>query len=441
MKRLLVFLLVFILTFSLVACGGDDEVSEDESKEISSVGKDNDEKSKDEASESKDISNDAKDDESDDTSEDESNLPKFTNKFVSFSDAVSPSLKATDTTSVRFTKVNEAAEEGDVVLFTKDFGATISTGSETYEDYAVLVCTYDHKVFKYTKTSLKLVGKDDEKAKTKIPADGFVIAVHKEQKTEIAHLNNIKDDSVFFVHGVQIGDVSATMKKAAKKPTIDGKITETEYGKVIWDVDENNTAWDYSQFEEGNYYAKAKVYATYDDKNLYVGVIVDSPEHYNPLKEKDDPKSMYKYECIQVNVSTEDPLGDYMSENFDYAINKKAIDEGVLKQYGFGVNEDGETLLCIWMGAKADFTGEAKCIRDDDNQMTYYEASIPWEEFGTKDKPFEFKDIEKIGFSVSINSTTKADADAGTWKNIRMRDGGGIIARNDFTKIASITLK
>jgi len=44
---------------------------------------------------------------------------------------------------------------------------------------------------------------------------------------------------------------------------------------------------------------------------------------------------------------------------------------------------------------------------------------------------------KEFGLSISINSTNEADdkATPRKWKNIKYRDGGGIILRNDWTKI------
>ena len=189
-----------------------------------------------------------------------------------------------------------------------------------------------------------------------------------------------------------------------------------------------------------SYYATAVIYAAYDNNNLYVAVIVDSPYHYCPLDQA-GASGMWKYECIQVNVSSKDPKGDYISENFDYVINPKAVNEGIVRQYGFAANDAGESIHVVWIGVEKEFTGTSVSIRDSVNQKTYYEVAIPWTELGSEEYPFELKTGEKIGLSISINSTSKDDEDNEIWKNIKMRDGGGIILRNDWSKIASATLK
>ena len=83
------------------------------------------------------------------------------------------------------------------------------------------------------------------------------------------------------------------------------------------------------------------------------------------------------------------------------------------------------------------FTGECKVVRNDDDKTTTYEVAIPWAEIGLDkvDSGTEF------GFSISINSTNEADIEAGTWKTITLRDGGGILWRNDWSKIPVATIE
>lgn len=461
MKKLLALLLVSVLFFSLVACGDDpvddesksdvstsdvssgdtdESISEDDESVEDSV--DDSKEESDEISEDDEESGDVSDDVSKDESEDDDDetMPAFTNKFISFADAVGVAARATDSTSIRLTKVNETAKNGDVVLFTRKFGANIASGKETYEDFAVLVATYDHSEFGYKKTAFYPVGADDKKKATKIPADGFVVVVSKAQETEIAHLGNIEDTHKFHVHGIQVTEIAIDLAKTKKAPTIDGNISSSEYGKAKWVVNEKNVLWDYSQFEKDNYYATAEIYMTYDDTNLYLGVIVDSPFHYNPV-EQSNASSMYQYECIQVNLSSEDPTGSYMSEHFDHVLVGTAVNEGVVRQYGFAANDNKDTVSVVWMGIDKTFTGETVCLRDDTLEKTFYEVSIPWSELGSTDKPFDVKKAKTVGVSVSINSTNKEDIDAGRWKNIKLRDGGGIIGRNDFSKMARVNLK
>lgn len=437
MKKVIASILAVVMLLFLVACGtteGDESSAAASSTPPASTSKD---ESKTTSSDSDDESSTASSDTSSEESDPGPELPAYLTNFVSFAEARTPTLKATDKTSVRLTKIDEAPVEGDIVLFTNAYGDTIAADDETYADFAIVVFEYDHDVFTYVQKSLAEVGEDDTKADTAIPEDGFVLAISSLQTQALANLKNITDKSIVHVHGVQtlaVDEYGITVNKIETAPTIDGVVTEDEWGTPVWDVDEDNKYWSYSSFEKNNYYATAKIYARCDDKNLYFAVVVDSPYHYCPL-DQSGAGGMYSYECIQVNVVDQTPLSDYMLENFDYAVNNKAATEGHIRQYGFAAssNEGNETLSVVWMAAadQAKFTGNCKVVRDEDNKATTYEVSIPWAEIGLDkvDSGTEF------GFSISINSTNEADIEAGTWKNITLRDGGGIIGRNDFSKV------
>mgnify|MGYP001144468911 CR=1 FL=1 len=442
MKKVIASILAVVMLLFLVACGTTegDESSAAASSTPASTSKD---ESKTTSSDSDDESSTASSDTSSEESDPGPELPAYLTNFVSFAEARTPTLKATDKTSVRLTKIDEAPVEGDIVLFTNAYGDTIAADDETYADFAIVVFEYDHDVFTYVQKSLAEVGEDDTKADTAIPEDGFVLAISSLQTQALANLKNITDKSIVHVHGVQtlaVDEYGITVNKIETAPTIDGVVTEDEWGTPVWDVDEDNKYWSYSSFEKNNYYATAKIYARCDDKNLYFAVVVDSPYHYCPL-DQSGAGGMYSYECIQVNIADQSPLSDYMLENFDWAVNKKSSEEGHIRQYGFAAssNEGNETLSVVWMAAadQAKFTGNCKVVRDEDNKATTYEVSIPWAEIGLDkvDSGTEF------GFSISINSTNEADIEAGTWKNITLRDGGGIIGRNDWSKIPVATIE
>lgn len=442
MKKVIASILAVVMLLFLVACGTTegDESSAAASSTPTSTSKD---ESKTTSSDSDDESSTASSDTSSEESDPGPELPAYLTNFVSFAEARTPTLKATDKTSVRLTKIDEAPVEGDIVLFTNAYGDTIAADDETYADFAIVVFEYDHDVFTYVQKSLAEVGEDDTKAETAIPEDGFVLAISSLQTQALANLKNITDKSIVHVHGVQtlaVDEYGITVNKIETAPTIDGVVTEDEWGTPVWDVDEDNKYWSYSSFEKNNYYATAKIYARCDDKNLYFAVVVDSPYHYCPL-DQSGAGGMYSYECIQVNIADQSPLSDYMLENFDWAVNKKSSEEGHIRQYGFAAssNEGNETLSVVWMAAadQAKFTGNCKVVRDEDNKATTYEVSIPWAEIGLDkvDSGTEF------GFSISINSTNEADIEDGTWKNITLRDGGGIIGRNDWSKIPVATIE
>ena len=143
---------------------------------------------------------------------------------------------------------------------------------------------------------------------------------------------------------------------------------------------------------------------------------------------------MWQYECIQVKVSSEDPNGEYIGTNFDHVANNTAVKEGVVRSYGFAVNDVGET--CFYeSGFTTEFTGLAGCSRDDGNQTTVYEVAIPFAEFGITPEAGM-----TMGLTFSINSTNEEDVENGVWKNITYRHGGGVIGRNDWSKVPAVTL-
>jgi hypothetical protein len=77
-----------------------------------------------------------------------------------------------------------------------------------------------------------------------------------------------------------------------------------------------------------------------------------------------------------------------------------------------------------------------KVVRDEENKRTIYEAAIPWSILGSADAPFAPEKGDDIQVSISVNCGSE-DA---KFKNILLRDGGGIIGINDWTKIPTITL-
>lgn len=448
MKKLIAIFLVCFLAFALVACGGDEESSapafgnnssqsaDEGSKSETSKTESSADASKDESDEASD---EVSDEASDEVSEDEGTpTVEFTNKYISWGGELTNgglvAIRATDATSIKISKINDVVGEGDVGVFTYDFGSTIRMADQDYSEFAVAVFEYDHSTFAYMNKSFAAVGEAD--AETEIPEDGYVLVVHSSNTSYVTALTSAVEDSTnqFYPHGIIINDgLHTTIDYASSAPVIDGNVSKSEYGDVIWEIEPDNTLVNYAQFEVNNYYATAEVYATYDDEYFYFGVIVDSPYHENSLTAA-NAGSMYNYESIQVNITSVAPNGDYISEHWDNIIDPTAANSNVVRQYGFCVNDDGETLTTMWMGQNTDsYTVEAVCIRDDANGKTYYEVAIPWSDCGSAENPVDVTEGSQFGFSVSINSGNN------TFKNILLRDGGGIIGLNDWTKVPVIT--
>ncbi len=439
MKRFLVLFLIAVLALSAAACGSDSEqsapaFSNNANSEVNSKEPPK-EPSKAESSEAE-------------SSTPETDTPKqeFIANFISIG-AVDTKVNASSPNSIPLTGVDTQLTEGGIVLFYEDFDAL----KTDLTDFTVAVFEYSKNCFGYV---LKTIYNGSADLKIEFPKDGFVLAIHSSQENYIKKIRNIiaeqtpsegsndvsSSAQTVFVHGLHLYDgADYTVEKAEKPFEIDGFVKKEGEKDSEWEdylidtVNAENPSWSYAQFEVNNYYSTANYYTAYDDDYLYLCVVVDSPYHYCPVSTT-KPNDMYQYECIQVKVSSESPAGDYISENFDHVANNKAATEGVVRSYGFAVNDNGET--CLYEGGiTTEFTGKAACSRDDDSQTTVYEVAIPFAEFGIKPESGM-----TLGLTFSINSTNEDDVAKGVWKNITYRDGGGVIGRNDWSKIPVITL-
>ncbi len=332
-------------------------------------------------------------------------------------------------TAVRLTGIDAALAEGAIVLYTPDCGELPT--AEELADFAVALFDYDQSVFGYVKTDFRAAG---EATDLEVPDDGFAVAAHKSQDVYVKRLESLDDKTTVFPHGLHLSALDYTVKKATVSPAIDGKFVESEWSAYrIDDIDSDNDLWSYDQFEKDDYYATASYYVTYDDDNLYLCVVVSSPYHDCPITQE-TANSMWQYECIQVKVSAEAPDGEYILENFDHVANAKAVNDGVLHSYGFAANDQNET--CYYETGKiTSFPGVAGCSRDDSAQQTVYEVGFPWSELGLTPEAGL-----RLGLTFSINSTNADDFANGIFKNIIYRCGGGVIGRNDWSKVPVITL-
>ena len=361
------------------------------------------------------------------------------NKFVSFqTSAIGTGTNANQNTSVILTGVNSAPAYGSVTLYTREgWGDTLGANGEyDWSEYYVCQVEYDHAKYYFEKK--QLIDPDGEgKADVEIPEYGFVLIVSKYNEVAANHFGNVKDNSRFYAHGLRVvpdDDATYEIYRCDTAPVIDGVVGGGEWSSYLVDnADENNIMWDYSQFEGLEYGVTADIYMTYDDDNLYFCVVVDSDKPNYCTVTQSDAAYMYKYCCIQVNVMNQSPLSEYVSEHYDYVADSTSVNDGVIRQYGFCVNNDGETISVVWMGVDKTFTGEAKVLIDDDN-TTVYEVSIPWAEVNIDN----IEPDKEISVSFSINYSPEEDAKANKWKNVRYLDGGGIIGRNDWVKMPTV---
>lgn len=432
MKKLIAFSLALVMLFAFAACGDETDTSSsapqtESSTAVSSEAASSAEESSAAVSSEEESSEDASSD--DTTSEDDdAELPAFIDNFLSIG-AVDTKVNKTSATAIPLTGVDSDLVYGSIVLYSEDYGTVYG---DDLAEYAVAEFTYDQEYFGYVMTAFYAVGEAED---VEAPEDGFVLAIHSAQNDYVSRTQALTESDTVYPHGLKLSDVvDYDISKAETAPTIDGTFNEDEWKDFYIDeVDAENSAWSYAQFEKDNYYATAKYYSTYDDNYLYLCVVVTSPYHYCPITPA-KANDMWQYECIQVKVSAEDPNGEYIATNFDHVANNTAATEGIVRSYGFAVNDVGET--CYYeSGFTTEFTGLAGCSRDDGNQTTVYEVAIPFAEFEITPEAGM-----TLGLTFSINSTNEEDVDAGVWKNITYRHGGGVIGRNDWSKIPAVTL-
>lgn len=454
MKKLLILLLAISLIACLAACGGDTEESSDPantsstatssgstssgsttSKDTSSATTSKETSSTETPSEDSSVESVEDSDDSSEPVDGELQIAKAISQYVGWKGSVGDGtgltgVRATDATSLPLTAINESPVDGiaSVIAFNYDYGSTIKSDDGSYDDYNILVFTYKHDVFGYVLSS-SLGVDDDGKDSVKIPDDGYVLAVHKNWQSKVDAMKAVDAGTTFYPHGFRATDALDTTIGSGTA-TIDGKVTDAEYGKPVWEIEPYFELANYEQFDSPlEVDVTAKVYMMYDAEYLYVGVVVDSPNHYLPNKD-----SLWRYDSIQVNVLSVDPVSDYFmgSSNWDIVVNSQSTADNVFRQYGFGVTDAGESVGVKYMGA-AEMKAETVCIRDDANQTTTYEAKIPLSECGKTGETIKGEKGTVVGISVSINQGTEEK-----WTNVMLRDGGGVIGLNDMTKVPTI---
>lgn len=430
MKKILAFVLLFALVFAFSACQTDTDTESGNTSSVkpgtsstASVGQTSSTETASKEASSAGTSS------ADDVS-DPGSKPEFISQFVSAAplDPAKP-VNASSPDSIRLTAINaEQPAAGDIVLYTSDYGDTVTVP----ETFAVAEFTYRQDIFGYAKSAFRQPG---EVTEAEVPDDGFLILADQTQKQYVDRLKAIKDDASVFPYGLHLSEVDYEVKKVSSAPEIDGAFHESEWKDYRIDgIDAENELWSYAQFEKDTYFATADYYVGYDNDYLYLCVVVNSAYHYCPIT-TDKPNDMWQYECIQVKVSSESPAGEYIAQNFDHVANNKAVKEGIVRSYGFAANDNNET--CFYEGGiLTTFGGKAGCSRDDDEQLTVYEVAIPWAEFEITPEAGM-----QLGLTFSVNSTSEEDFNKGLWKNITYRCGGGVIGRNDWSKIPVITLR
>ena len=475
MKKFLTLFLAVAMIFCLAACGGD-ETSTTESTPATDASTDAGNNStadtsssaagttsaessaapSEDPSEPADESSEPTVESSEDTSSEESDEGGVTPDGLEIADTISQfinwektigqgavSNNATNAKAVQLTHLNVGAQDGiaGILAFNADYTEfTIESTEGTYDDYYVYTFVYNHDIWGYEIGEVYDLEADD-KDEVEIPDDGYVVAVHKYFEAAVNKLNALEKGTVVTPYGFR-GTSEADITIEEGTATIDGNVSEDEWGDAVWEVDPDLPYVSYEQFDiKGveEYYSTAKVYMMYDDEYLYLAVVVDSPYHFCNLNQS-GASGMYNQECIQVNVSSVSPRDTFFSDNDYWDWNNQASQsqeettaKNKMRQYGFSVNSTtGEQLSVIWQGDTEKNNTVFKVVRSGQN--TIYEVAIAWADLD--EEGFTPESGAEIGVSVSFNSGRSED----DFMNYFLRDGGGIIGRNDWTKIPVVTL-
>ncbi len=180
---------------------------------------------------------------------------------------------------------------------------------------------------------------------------------------------------------LQTKPVSFLTAAAAIQPIIiDGVIDDQWNGaeKILLDEDDwynDGIGWDGDT---------ATIMTKWDEQNLYFAIEVKDASHYQASL----ASAIYQGDSVQISI---DPSREISVGMDGY------------NELGFALNNDGELLTYKWSTAVADKKlagADIKIIRDDEKQITTYEAAIPW----TCLVPVgSVEDINSIGFSMLVN--------------------------------------
>ena len=436
MKKLLAILLVCVFAFSVVACGGE---GDDNSAAFQTSGstsqkeessKPAEESSKAEASSEADVS--------EEVSETSEPVVETTDviQFISWGKPYYSNIQSardTDATSLELKVINDEVPAGGNGAFNFEYGNTVEVGA----DYAAFTFTYDHSVWGYVRSEYAEAGEDKE---VEIPDDGFVAVIAKENTDKITAINGVDATTIFFPHGFAGTDgLNSTILKAETTPVIDGKVDAAEYGVAIWEINPESVYFSYEQFEVNNYNATGEIYMTYDADYLYIGVVMDSVDHYSTGSTSD----LWKETGIQFNVSAESPRGEYLfnkwfQDNNSDPANQDAYNSRTVRQWALGYDATNNVEVEMFYFPNGENNHIYKGSRE--GQITTYEIAIPWTDLGAADAPVVVEAGTEIGFGIGINSGNADTAAANALQAILMRDGGSVMGVIDHTKMATITL-
>ena len=440
MKKFLAILLVCAFAFSFAACGSSEESSTPAFSNASNNPQE--EPSKEESS--KETSSSSGDASGGETTETSNVLTQYVSWVRPYYGTVEEphivNVKPTDAAAVALNKLNAPVAEGEVGAFTKGNQIQLAEGADV-ANFAIAVFEYNHTVFGYVKTEIQALGSAD--LDTEVPEDGFVLVIPKKNQSKINMITAAAEDVTFYPHGFAVNtELDVEVKKAAAAPVIDGNVTAAEYGEAVWHADKDAKLFSYGQFEVNKYNVSADIYMTWDEEYLYLGAVVDTPDHFNTCTNA-DTSNMYIHTAIQVMVTAVSPKDEYVTSGaWDFYHNLDINNvKNLLRSYAYGYNHvTGESVQCLYNGDGTNNPDDSQTLNSREGQITTYEVAIPWSDFGNAENAVEIKSGSQIGVGLSINSGTESTVAAGKIQALSMRDGGGIIGENDATKIPTITL-
>lgn len=370
------------------------------------------------------------------------------------------------TAKIGFNKWNaDEYGSGDSIFLTRTEGKTTVGEALSYDEnkygldwWRMLVVEYDNTDGNccYKVSAVMDAGSDTSATKldTVIPEGGFAVVFHNLETFEPADTREDVDISAMSTANVAnfpsyavgdkvdiIGVPSPLLPEFGiyemeTAPVLDGKINPGEYGDAVMEINPENPLCDYFMFGADKY-ATGKFYATYVGDTLYLAWDIAS-EHYKYMTESTADGSMWQFDCIQLNISA-------LSAYDDHILNATAQPWGTLAagydcmiQLGISVQEDGTTRLCqngSWFGnTPCAMEGAAK--RDDALAKTVYEVALKASDISDAFDNYDITFEEGTEFALSFSINT----DDGTQKVLRLRDGGSIFGRNDYSKAPNAVL-
>ncbi len=227
------------------------------------------------------------------------------------------------------------------------------------------------------------------------------------------------------------GQNTYNLYEAETIPVVDGVVSENEYGKpvqVITDVLDPATSY-YSIEDtvsaEEVLHTSCTTYMTYDDKNLYVAVVVEDPSHSTP------------------NPGTEVWDGDYLELDFMPA--DQTLDlVGNRSRFALGITNDGD--VTGYYAADPDFvTARPYAVNENipagsyntvtmKDGVTTYEAALPWADILGSKPDGSFMNYVQLGVAhADKNDLSAYNAYLGSWRNIYL------LTEDDVADIAAQT--